>query len=573
MTMRLVGLAALPIGLLASTSRPAAVVSAMATDGRGVGVVVWAAERSESRLQIARFGAGPSAMRMAVGKPSVGLTTTDSILAVAVDVDEQGRMVIGWQARTATRSIVLWGEGLASDGSVEWGPTEVAPDVAVAPPAVVADGLGGGYFAFGVDADRSVANDAVEIRRVAAEGKIVWALALAAERAQFRNPQLVGDEVGGAIVVFEARVLDGAGEGDRHLLAQRISPDGQSLWGDGETFVPFAATNYDEYGAALVPDGGGVIAAFESVITAGPYAGNANIAAQRLTADGRQAWGSGGIPAWVSATTAQERRPAVASDGHGGAVIAFEGSLGDEAASDIWAQRMSADGAALWGTQGLPVALTSTPQSEMHPRVALTMDGAIAVGYDALGVSPAPTVCLNLVSVDGRYAWPRQQALPADGEGLSLMHLWGGTNATVHVVTNSPTLRAPVAIEHWAVNADGAVLDEPVDVTAVAAQSVQPEVSVLPASPNPFNAVTTFTFWSVASRWTEIQIVNPLGQTVRHISHAAVATGWQRVTWDGRDDAGSPAASGVYIYSIRNVAAPAHGPAAGTLSGRVTLAR
>lgn len=73
--------------------------------------------------------------------------------------------------------------------------------------------------------------------------------------------------------------------------------------------------------------------------------------------------------------------------------------------------------------------------------------------------------------------------------------------------------------------------------------------------PNPFNPETAISYQlpangEAAIRQVELAIYNSLGQKVRTLVKASQAPGAYRVTWDGRNDAGAPVASGIYIYRL-----------------------
>lgn len=68
--------------------------------------------------------------------------------------------------------------------------------------------------------------------------------------------------------------------------------------------------------------------------------------------------------------------------------------------------------------------------------------------------------------------------------------------------------------------------------------------------PNPFNPTTTIKFALPVASKIEITIYNALGQVVRKLADREYATGYQFVQWDGKDNRGSMAASGVYIYRL-----------------------
>jgi hypothetical protein len=69
--------------------------------------------------------------------------------------------------------------------------------------------------------------------------------------------------------------------------------------------------------------------------------------------------------------------------------------------------------------------------------------------------------------------------------------------------------------------------------------------------PNPFNPTTTIRFSVPRAARVKIAIFNNLGQEIRRLSDNAYPAGVYELTWDGRDDFGNPAASGIYFYTMR----------------------
>jgi flagellar hook assembly protein FlgD len=53
------------------------------------------------------------------------------------------------------------------------------------------------------------------------------------------------------------------------------------------------------------------------------------------------------------------------------------------------------------------------------------------------------------------------------------------------------------------------------------------------------------------SKEVELKIFNLLGQEVRTLVNKRQAAGYHSAVWDGRDDAGNPVASGIYLYRIQ----------------------
>jgi Lamin Tail Domain/FlgD Ig-like domain len=69
--------------------------------------------------------------------------------------------------------------------------------------------------------------------------------------------------------------------------------------------------------------------------------------------------------------------------------------------------------------------------------------------------------------------------------------------------------------------------------------------------PNPFNPVTTIEFAVPAAGRVKLEIYNAKGQLVRNLIDAEYTkAAHERVTWDGRDDAGRVVPSGVYFYTL-----------------------
>ncbi len=71
-----------------------------------------------------------------------------------------------------------------------------------------------------------------------------------------------------------------------------------------------------------------------------------------------------------------------------------------------------------------------------------------------------------------------------------------------------------------------------------------------PNFPNPFNPSTTIRFSLERAAHVKLEVYNVLGQKVRTLANGRFAQGVHAETWDGRNESGYPAASGVYIYRL-----------------------
>lgn len=68
--------------------------------------------------------------------------------------------------------------------------------------------------------------------------------------------------------------------------------------------------------------------------------------------------------------------------------------------------------------------------------------------------------------------------------------------------------------------------------------------------PNPFNAHTTIRFRLNQASHTSLEIYNSLGQKVITLCDEKKPAGDFQIQWDGRDERGYDAASGVYVYTL-----------------------
>jgi hypothetical protein len=69
-------------------------------------------------------------------------------------------------------------------------------------------------------------------------------------------------------------------------------------------------------------------------------------------------------------------------------------------------------------------------------------------------------------------------------------------------------------------------------------------------APNPCNSGTIINYQLAKTGQVSIKVYNTLGQVVKTIVTANQEPGYHAVKWDGRDEAGRSAASGIYFYRL-----------------------
>jgi len=131
--------------------------------------------------------------------------------------------------------------------------------------------------------------------------------------------------------------------------------------------------------------------------------------------------------------------------------------------------------------------------------------------------------------------------------------LFGGAAANYSGTIENPDLPLPTEVR----GLDEFIVSLVSTVIAGAGGSALPDaggIVALSNYPNPFNPATTIRVdfeEGAAGGEAEIVVYGVDGRLVRRLYRGSVAGDRLEVAWDGRNDGGSPAGSGVYFYSVR----------------------
>jgi hypothetical protein len=87
--------------------------------------------------------------------------------------------------------------------------------------------------------------------------------------------------------------------------------------------------------------------------------------------------------------------------------------------------------------------------------------------------------------------------------------------------------------------------------SAAAAGGIPPLARLEPNFPNPFNKATRIDYSLRETRFVQLDIFDVRGRIIRSLVNGVQGPGEHRVEWDGRDEQGRPAATGVYFASLR----------------------
>jgi len=202
---------------------------------------------------------------------------------------------------------------------------------------------------------------------------------------------VASDDSGGAFVVWnENRRENGS------IWAQYMDRDGNAVWQQNGVFVAGGNPNVNQLSA--ISDGaGGLVAVWQELF---PYERH-QITAQRLDATGTVLWDSSGV---VVAGSMSRYEVAAASDGRGGAIVAWVVAPSESAAVDsLVVQRLDSLGRPCWGSPGLVVA---TDTLDVYPpRICSDGSGGVYIAW-ATVLGTEYRVLAQRVDDTGTPAWP-----------------------------------------------------------------------------------------------------------------------------------------------------------------------
>ncbi|MFC2068002.1 hypothetical protein ACFLTP_03205 [Chloroflexota bacterium] len=163
---------------------------------------------------------------------------------------------------------------------------------------------------------------------------------------------MVGDGYGGAIIVWQEKLTE-----TEKIYAQRVSNDGETLWGNNG--IPVSIAIVDQKSPKMTSDGNGIFIVIWTSISKTPPFYDSNIYAQKLNNNGQLLWSKQGVPViddskFIPQPTrlTYQSRPQLSADGSGGAIIAwYENRRTPD--DDQFAQRVNASGEILWNRGGV----------------------------------------------------------------------------------------------------------------------------------------------------------------------------------------------------------------------------
>jgi hypothetical protein len=256
--------------------------------------------------------------------------------------DGLGGVIIAWRdARSGTYHVYV--QRVDGSGNVMWTPNGIPVCSVVYPqymPLVVPDGRGN-YFVSWRD-DRHGYGQ-IYCQKLDGGGNPLWpaeAVQVCPTLGWEDHHRMISDTAGGVILVW---VDERYGFLSHYIYAQRLDENGNLIW--TTSGAPICLFDYLKTFLECIPDGagGGIVTWHDN------GSGPENVYAQRFTHSGTILWTARGEP--VCEASGDQIGPHLTSDAAGGAIIAWLD--GRDGRDDIYAQRIGANGASMWQTDGI----------------------------------------------------------------------------------------------------------------------------------------------------------------------------------------------------------------------------
>lgn len=177
------------------------------------------------------------------------------------------------------------------------------------------------------------------------------------------------------------------------IYAQRLNSYGVPLW--TENGVPVCTQDSLQLSVGIVSDGaGGAILAWDD-----NRSGEWDIYAQRIDGDGTPLWTADGVV--VSQADSTQMSPVIAADAAGGAIIAWRDTRADT--TDIYAQRVDESGVPLWTADGESVCIA--PGYQFEPEIAPDGAGGAIIVWNDYRNGSFSDLYAQRVDADGNMLW------------------------------------------------------------------------------------------------------------------------------------------------------------------------
>ncbi len=263
--------------------------------------------------------------------------------------------IVVWNDRRDRSNWDIYAQAVTLNGEILW-QTDGIPictnTADQSTQAILSDGEGGAIFIW-EDERRSSEFQDLYIQRVNASGEPMWApdgIPVFPSESLQSDPILVADGLGGFYIVW----WDVIGYDAWHIMAHRMRLDATPLWERPRLVSPTEGMQGEP---RVIADGeGGIIVlwqVYENFI-------NDQLYAQRVAPDGSKLWQDTGVP--ICTAPGIQKHTSIVNDGEGGFIAVWRDER--DIYSDLYVQRIRADGTPVWKEDGISLCTAGGHQDK-----------------------------------------------------------------------------------------------------------------------------------------------------------------------------------------------------------------
>ena len=342
------------------------VTASVCPDGAGGAIVAWRDQRSGGGFDIYAQRIDANGLPVWTKDGVAVCTVSNNQYAPVVVSDGSGGAIVVWYDYRAL-NYDIYAQRMDANGNALWTGGGIAIYAGAGSqhsPMAVTDGAGGAVVAW---TDIRNGNADIFARRVSNAGTVSWStlgVALCTHPSDQLDPVLVADGTGGAIVAWRD-IRNGTWD----VFAQRVGVAGTTLW--TANGVPVCTAALEQLHPVIACDGaGGAIVAWDDA-----RGSSVDIYVQRLDGNGGTLWAPNGIAVCTAANG--QTQPSLVCDGAGVAMVAWEDRRAGNA--DIYAQGVNANGTTQWTANGVAVCTASSDQ--LAPLAVADGFGGVALAW------------------------------------------------------------------------------------------------------------------------------------------------------------------------------------------------
>lgn len=347
------------------------------SDGSGGAIITWQDFRNgQTNPDIYAQRINAAGVVQWTGNGVVICNAANEQFSASIVSDGAGGAILSWQDARTPSNADIYAQRINAAGVVQWTGNGVAISAASntqGAPNLVSDGANGAIITW--QDYRSGNNSDIYAQRINSSGVVQWAadgIVVSSETGDQYFPSIVSDNSNGAVITwqdFRSGIAD--------IYAQRLNGSGIAQW--DVNGVPICTATSYQYNPVIASDGAnGAIITWYDVRN-----GNQDIFAQRVNAAGNIQWFVNGVA--VSTTPETQTVPAIISDGSGGAIITWQDQRNGSGNNDVFAQKINASGAIQWASNGTAIG-NSNARDEYKPKLASDGAGGAIIAWNAYDI-------------------------------------------------------------------------------------------------------------------------------------------------------------------------------------------